>query len=102
MEHVGAIWADRSNTEETQSATPAFAPQLRADLGGADHPTPRLRRVIAAACAALADAPDRAFRDLLVEVILALGHDQDTRVEMGAEDAARWLEALRQIREFRP
>lgn len=65
------------------------------------HPTPRLSQVITAACDAFEGAEDRALRELLAELIIALGHDQDMRVEMGAEDAARWLEALRQVREFR-
>lgn len=67
-----------------------------------DDSTPRLRGVIAVACDAFEGTQDRALRELLAELILALGHDQDTRVEMGADDAARWLEALRQVREFRP
>jgi protein-disulfide isomerase-like protein with CxxC motif len=64
-------------------------------------PPPRLTQVIAAAYQTYNQAVDAAVRELLAEVVIAMGIDQDFRMEISVEDATQVLEALRYIREVR-
>jgi hypothetical protein len=65
-------------------------------------PPHRLTAVIAAAYQTYTQTVDAALRELLVEVVIAMGIDQDFRTEISREDALQVLEALRYIREARP
>jgi hypothetical protein len=71
------------------------------DLGEQIPPPPRLTRVIQAAYHTYQQAVDTAVRDLLAEVVIAMGVDQDLRTEISKEDAIQVLEALRYVREVR-
>jgi hypothetical protein len=62
---------------------------------------PRLTKVIAAAYATYQHTVDVALRDLLAEVVIAMGVDQSFRTEISREDAEQVLEALRYVREVR-
>lgn len=64
-------------------------------------PPPRLTKVIQAAYRTYQQTVDAAVRDLLAEVVIAMGIDQDLRTEISKEDAIQVLEALRYVREVR-
>jgi hypothetical protein len=64
-------------------------------------PPPRLTKLIASAYETYQQTVDAALRDLLAEVVIAMGVDQSFRTEISKEDAIQVLEALRYVREVR-
>lgn len=83
-----------------QKAHP-FSPHPQSALAceATPTPTPRLAQVIAAAYDTYHQTVDAALRELLTEVLIAMGVDQDTRVEISTEEALQVMEALKYIRE---
>ncbi len=95
MEHIRTIRIDRISTEEAQGSATGDRPRRVPS-------PPRLAQVIAAAYDTYQQTMDAALRELLSEVVIAMGIDQDFRTEISQEDAMQVLEALRYVQEARP
>lgn len=93
---------DSPGSAPQRPTTVAEAPGPGADVCPREvPPPPRLTKLIAAAYETYHQTVDAALRDLLAEVVIAMGVDQSFRTEISKDDAIQVLEALRYVREVR-